>query len=473
MRQVDHIVQLTFTLAALLASLVGSMSRAESIDLSPKIEPNSLTRVTIELDAGGNDVVRPTTNDKDATESAEQKLPMSVTAKQQYDELRIVGSDLTSAQVPAPLAIRFYDQAEGILKIDTSGQAPKLADDRRLIVVAAGAVRPNLYATAGPLSREQLDLIDLPGNSCMIDQLLPTAPVAKDDHWSHDANLMGMLLALDSVAVCEVQSMLDEFNASYAKIRLAGTVHGTADGAATQREIRGVYLFDRNLGRVTRLNLAIREMRSIGGATPGLQGVAKIQFKIDPISSSPQLTAEAVEAATRSATNAPLNLVYESVPLGFRAAYDRQWFITSEGRETMTLRRVDHSDVVTQCTITKLPAKSLGRQVPLEQFQKDTVYSLGKSFDQLVSSRQWTNAAGNHCFEVVARGAVDDVPVEWHYYLVAPQSGHRVSLAFMTELSMADRLQQADRRLVESIELIEPPVAPADTASRPTAAATK
>ena len=42
---------------------------------------------------------------------------------------------------------------------------------------------------------------------------------------------MGPLLTLDTVALCEVQSVLDSCNASFAKIRLAGVVHGTADGA--------------------------------------------------------------------------------------------------------------------------------------------------------------------------------------------------------------------------------------------------
>jgi len=85
-----------------------------------------------------------------------------------------------------------------------------------------------------------------------------------------DGQLMAGLLTLDSVAVCEVQSVLEESNASFAKIRLAGVVNGTADGAATQQEVRGVYLFDRRLKRITRINLAVRERRSIGGATPGL-----------------------------------------------------------------------------------------------------------------------------------------------------------------------------------------------------------
>jgi hypothetical protein len=275
------------------------------------------------------------------------------------------------------------------------------------------------------------------------------------------------------VAVCQVQSVLDEFNASFAKIRVAGVVDGTSDGAATQREVRGVYLFDRRLRRVTRMNLAVREMRSIGGATPGLQGVGKMQVKIEPLESSPQLNDEVIAAATRTARTPALNLIYESVPLGFRAVFDRQWFITSEGRETITLRRVDRSDVVAQCTVTRLAPKSLGRQVSLEQFQKDVAYSLGKSFGQLVSSRQWTNAAGHHCYEVVVRGEVEDLPVEWHFYLVAPEQGHRVSLAFMIEGSLSDRLKQTDRQLVEAVELILPSTAAVDTAARAADSTTK
>jgi hypothetical protein len=65
------------------------------------------------------------------------------------------------------------------------------------------------------------------------------------------------------------------------------------------------------------------------------------------------------------------------------------------------------------------------------------------------------------------------MPVEWHYYLVAPDSGHRVSLAFMMEGPMVERLNQSDRQLVESIELIQSLAQPAETATRPADASTK
>jgi hypothetical protein len=323
------------------------------------------------------------------------------------------------------------------------------------------------------LTREQLDLVDHVGNSFFIERLLPTKPVANGESWPHEASVIGPLLTLDTVAVCEVQSVLDEYNAGFAKIRLAGTAIGTSDGAATELEVRAVYLFDRRVRRVTRLNMAVRERRSIGGATPGLDAVAKLQIEVEPLQDSPHLTDELIAKATSLASRAPLrDLTYESASLGFRIKHDRNWYITSEQRESVTLARVDQADLVAQCTITALPPRSAGRQTSLEKFQEDVIYSLGKSFGELVSSRQWQNAAGHYCYELVARGLVQEVPVEWHYYLVAPQSGDRVALAFTLERPMVERMASADRELVHSLELF-PRMPAAQTAVQPNASSTK
>jgi hypothetical protein len=272
-------------------------------------------------------------------------------------------------------------------------------------------------------------------------------------------------LTLDSIAVCEVQSVLEEFNANFAKVRVAGVVHGTAEGAATEQEIRGVYLFDRNLRRISRLNLAVREKRSIGGATPGLDAVAKLQIKLEPLKSHPQLDDVNVHALLPPEPAAVLDLTYDAPTLGFQLHHDRQWFITSEERAAVTLRRVDGNDVVAQCTLVSLPPKSAGRQTTLQQFQKDVLYSLGKNAGELVRTRQWQNSHEHYCYEVVVRGKVEELSVEWHHFLVARESGHRVSLAVTVEGPMAERVASADRAVVEQLKLY-PPMPAAQTAER-------
>ncbi|MGE3240073.1 MAG: hypothetical protein AB7I57_03295, partial [Pirellulales bacterium] len=76
------------------------------------------------------------------------------------------------------------------------------------------------------------------------------------------------------------------------------------------------------------------------------------------------------------------------------------------------------------------------------------------NFGELVSSRQWTNSFGNHCLEIVVRGATEEVPLEWHYYLVAPEAGNRVSLAVTIQGEMVNRLAAADRQMVNAVELL-------------------
>jgi hypothetical protein len=446
----------------LLASLLsgGAANSAEQIDLSPAKTRSTASRVTIDLTAGGHTLVRAATEDE--KQASEQKLPMSVAAKIEYDERSLPPNETQNRSL---VAVRHYRNAEAVLKAGESGRTPRLADDRRLIAVEiSDGDCTDLYSPNGPLLREQLDLIDIVGNSAITDRLLPSYPVANGDTWAHDASLMCAFLALDSVAVCEVQSVLDEHNANFAKVRLAGVVHGMADGAATELDVRALYLFDRRQQRVTKLNLAVREKRSIGGATPGLDAVAKLQMNIEPIESSPELSDAAVAKVAGAERVPSQSVLYEAAPLGFRIRHDRQWFVTSEQRESITFRRVDRGDLVAQCTLTMLPPKSAGRQVSLEQFQKDMTYSLGKNFGELVSSRQWQNAAGHYCFEVVARGMVEEVPVEWHYFLVAPESGHRVSVAVTIEKPMIERAGEFDRELVESLQLF-PRMPAASTAS--------
>jgi hypothetical protein len=442
----------------------------DRIDLTPGNEPGQLTHVSIQLEAGGHNLVRshqqqtPQQQDEKAAAS-DQTQPISVVAKLAYDE-KLLTNAIAEAAAGTPLAVRYYDQAEAVIKVNETGRTPKLADEKRTIIVEQGQQRPMAYCPDGPLSREQLDLIDVVGDSISINRLLPKQPVAEGETWANDAAVIGPLLTVDTVAVCEVQCVLDEFNATYAKVRLSGDVHGTADGAATQQEVRGVYLFDRKLHRITRLNLAVREKRSIGGATPGLDAVAKVQVKIDPIESSSHLSDDVVAKSTTAARTPLRDLLFESPTLGFRVKHDRQWYVTAERREAITFRRVDGGDLVAQCTLTALPPKSAGRQTSLEQFQKDITFSLGKNFGELVSSRQWQNAAGLYCYEVVARGLVEELPVEWHYYLLAPESGNRVSAAVTIEKPMLERVGTTDRELVESLQLF-PAMPPAQTAEQP------
>jgi hypothetical protein len=439
----------------------------EPIDLSPQAEPAGPTRVSSVLEVGG-EVLVPIQSGDEQSASTVERFPISVAATLRYDERR-----LPAAAGGAARALRYYDQADAVIKIANGGQSSSLPEDRRLILVEATDGRASLSTVDGLMDRDELDLVDVVGDTLLVDRLLPATPVADGDTWNQDAQAMADLLCLDSVAVCEVQSILEKHNSGFAKVRLAGVVHGMSDGAATEQEVRGVYLFDRQARQITRFNLAVREKRSVGAASRGLDVVSKLRLEIDPIDASSHLGDEVVAAASQEQRPAAGPLVYDSPEQGFRIQYDRQWFITDHERESVTMRRVADGNLVAQCTISRLPPRSAGRQTSLEQFEKDVRYSLGDRFDQLVSSSQWVNAHGHYCYEVVARGSVQELPVEWHYFLVAPESGHRVTAAVTIEGSMVEKLGRADRDLLNRLELISPETQQPGTAARPADDATR
>lgn len=417
-----------------------------SIDLTPKVTENEFAEVTIDLECGGTMQAR----GESAPDAEPKTLPMSVSAKLVYDEHRVAPAVGTIAT----RSIRYYNDAAAVIKVDNTGLTPKLADDHRLVVVENPGGRLSFAAANGLLKREELDLIDVTGDSLAVDALLPNRTVAADATWPADPNTMAAILSMDSVAAADVENVLDKFNHDYALIRLGGAVVGTVDGSPTEMEIRGVYLFDRKLERVTRFNLAVKEKRSIGGATPGIDGVAKLRMNVKPLASSPHLSPATIAALKHN--NRLQRDMVELAPKkqGYRVMLDRRWIATNSGRESTTLRRVDRGDVLAQCTITTLPRRSTGRQTTLEEFERDIRDALKDKFGELVASRQWTNSNGHNCLEVIVRGTAEEVPIEWHYYLVFPQSGHRVSIAVTIQGDMVERLASDDRTLVNAIELL-------------------
>jgi hypothetical protein len=183
--------------------------------------------------------------------------------------------------------------------------------------------------------------------------------------------------------------------------------------------------------------------------------VAKLRLRIEPTTASQDL--ETDQAAELAADPPPrlLALSYGCQRGGYRLTYDRTWYVTSAQRDLVVLRQLDRGELVAQCHLSPLARKAPGRHVTLEQFQKDIRYALNDRFGEFVQASEWTGQRGQRVFRVVARGTVQQLPIQWRYYLVAQESGSRMALAFTVEEALAKRLGDTDRELVQSIELLE------------------
>jgi hypothetical protein len=453
-RTVRHIA----IIFVILSAAAGSARAAESGEkhvISAQHKRGELSRVQIALQVGGDlklvdDKGKPST------------LPMSVVANLAYDEAILA---LDPAGKPTR-SVRYYDDVRAVIKIDKGGEKPALDSSRRLIVAERPAKEAcQLYSPAEPLKREELDLIDVPGSSLVLDDLLPEAPVASGESWKITATTLAALLCLDAVSWCDSSGILGDIKDGVADIAVGGTLNGAAGGIATEIELKIKIKFDVNARRITQFAMLVKENRAIGHVGPGLDTVAKVIINLSPLQQSQTLTAAALQSVPSSLSPEKLALAYSPKGGQFRVQYDRRWYLTEDEPKLTVLRMVDRGELVAQCNISPLP--KLEKAIPLAEFQRDVERTLGKNFGKFVAAGQTINEAGYAVFRVVVHGEVGGLPIEWIYYLVQDRAGHRVSLAFTLEQSLVDRFAATDRAMVAALALTDPP---APTAAPTTAA---
>jgi hypothetical protein len=442
--------------ACLFACLSANCGAAEKSGdkhtLVARHRPGEITRVEVALQVGGD--FKFVAEDGKATE-----LPMSVVANLGYDESLLA---VDPAGQPAR-SVRYYDDARAVIKIDKGGEKPEFHPTRRLIIAERNNKAPCLlYCPTSTLAREELDLIDLPAGTLVLDDLLPPNPVALGESWKLADTTLAALLCLDAVGWSEVECVLGTIEGGLADIAAAGRVSGAVGGIATEIELKIKYKFHLSSGRISAAALLIKEKRDVGHLGPGLDTVAKVIVRIAPKQTSPHLTGSLIRQIPKSTTPKLLELSY--VPQGgqFRFDYDRRWYVTGDDPKLAVLRMIDHGELLAQCNLSALP--KLKKPITLAEFQRDVERSLGNNFGRFTSAGQRVNEAGYAEFRVVVQGKISELPIEWIYYLVQDRQGRRVSLAFSLQQSVSQRFAEADRRVVDALELTTPPT---PTAAKP------
>jgi hypothetical protein len=449
--------RIAFCALFVLAGSVG-VSQSEPISLSPARTLGDKVNVEVTLQVGGELILSLPSGDVLKGKEELQRIPMNVNAKLLYDEQVTADRQDTTG---TKQSVRTYHTAKALVEVEKGNQQPALSIENRAILVAADGNALSFASLNSSLTREELDLIEVPANSLLIDDLLPSELVEVGASWEHSADTLAALLGLDAVSMADARSMLAELDATQdiAKISLAGTVHGAVGGVATEIELKAKYNFDQKLRRITFLAILIKEKRSIGHIGPGLDIVAKQVVRIRPVPESETL-ANAVRAAKNVNTQtANAALKFESPHNRFRLFHSPSWYVTSDDKKLTVFRMVDRGELLAQCNVTMLDP-SARPTLTLADFQNDIERTLDKRFGQFVSAKEETDTAGRRVYRVVVQGSVSDLPIQWIYYLFETQPGQRLSIAFTLEQSLTERFADADRHFLSSLEIL-----PAQTAA--------
>ncbi len=431
------------------ASVAAAAEASRAFDLTARAKPGDVAEVTTTLEVGGELLVP-----KEA--GGVTNLPLSVVARLDFTEQLVVW--LTNPATAAR-SVRQYISAEATIKTNETSVQRDLPAERRTVVAELSDAGFAMRGLDAPLSRDEFDLIDVVGNTLALDRLLPGKSLREGEGWDHDAAAIGALLGMDHIAVCDVRSVLTGEENRQVQIRMAGTVHGTVDGAATEMELRAAYLYHLDRGRVTRINLAVKERRKAGEVSPGLDVVAKVAVVTAPVAATrlPAFDGQALESAAALSRAELRELAVDSPSRGYRFRHDLGWFVTAEHRELMSLRLLDEGEFMAHCNVSTAPPRPADKPLSLPDFEREVVKALGNKVEKVDAANEWTTPAGNRCLGVFVNGLVDDVAVQWRYYNLSSTGMPQATVSVTVEQAALERFADADRVLVDSLELMPMP----------------
>jgi len=433
-------------------ALFSSGVAAEPVTLIPSTDANRGFRVRTVQDVKGD--LKLNADGRQVT-----RLPFTARGQIVYDQ-RVLQVEKDSRR-----DARHYRQTAAQISVGSATETSELSAARRTIVVDCNADRTLVYSPLGPLTREQLELIEIQGNPALLDRLLPGGDVQLGDQWKHDDRLVAQLFGLEAIQRNGLSSTLRAVENELAVIDLSGNVRGAIGGVSSDIELKAKYHFDLELRVVRWMAMTIKENRSIGHASPGFDVTARIRISIDPDEVPLQLRDAALENLDLNAEPGSLMLEFVSRPGGFRFVHPRNWQVMVDRHDVAVLRMIDQGDLIAQCNASRLPDLPAGKRVGLEAFQADIQRALAKNFGEFLQATQGTSTDGHRILRVVVAGLASELPIQWRYYHISNGAGRQVSLVFTMDAKLVERFAEADQGMIRSFELIAPTAAPTPAAT--------
>lgn len=429
----------TLIVAALLCLIRMHVVRAETYQFRPAQSPGWHQQVKVIVEVEGNLKLNPDGSDV-------KHLPLKVTADLQYVERTLAaGSALASSRT-----VRNYSQATASIKLRETEITNTLRDDRRLIASDSGEKQSTAFSPLGPLTRDELDLIDVPASGLAVAALLPQRALPVNQSWQIPDWAAARLLGLEAVNQHDLTGKLTDVKDNIAMIELAGKVVGAVGGVSSEIELKGKLNFDLKQRAVTWLVLGFTENRAVGHAQPGFSVATKVRMVAAPIAPTKDLADASLARLPLTATSATTLIDFTAGSAGYQLTHDRRWGVMSDRHDVTILRFIDRGDLVAQCNISRLPQLGKGEQLALEAFQDDVKKTLGKNFGQIVEASQ--EALGDiRLLRVVVSGTASELPIQWMYYHLSDDAGNRLAFVFTIEGSLAPKYAQIDRELVAGL----------------------
>ena len=364
-------------------------------------------------------------------------------------------------------SLREFESARVENAVDEHKTVITLPKDNSLIV--SGGEREGVcsYCPTAFLTRETLDLLELPGDTLALSALLPLKAVDEGEEWAPSDWAAQMLANVEAVEKSSLHCKLASVKDGQARIEFGGNVQGVRQGATTTSKFSGYLMFDTTQHYIRAAQVQYEVSMTIGTVSPGTDAKIGVALKRDLSQEQGQLNDTITAKIPLDAPADVKALLFEANPWNMRFRHGRDWHVfqaVMEGQpQVVILRLMEKGGLIAQCNLSPVPTAAPGQHVPLEQFEADIRKSLGQRFKEIKAREEVPGVAGKQIFRVVAEGNVElrnakgstgNFPMNWIYYLVVDKTGRQVSFVFSVESSLMEQLNERDLDIVRSVQFI-------------------
>jgi len=407
-----------------------------------------------------------------------QPVNLAGNAKFQYFERRLPG---TGRDAESFRTVRYYEQAQAEIKTGDFKTVRGLAENRRLVVAEGRREGVRQFSPNGPMTYEELDLLQFPADSASLWGLLPERAVEQGEIWKPADWVLQLMTGVEAVEKTSLICKLDQVSNGSARVSVAGNIKGADLGARCQLGVKGSYTFDVAGGYLSRIELTQEDKREAGVLHPPFDITAKVVVTREPADNPQQVTEQAVQGISLDTTPGSLLLVFESTDLGLRFYHDRQWHSFHQTPTMAILRMMSKGNLIAQCQVhTITPRVAPGEHLEEEKFKADIKKSMAANFQEFIRSETLPGPAGMFHYQVAVLGKVERpvesteeksadpkkleprpmvaaeiVPFHWIYDLFAAPDGRQAVFTFIVEATQTKSFAAQDASLTSSLEFLK------------------
>ena len=440
-----------FFLLLLASFLSAAEEKDKSYSFTSVQKVGDIDRVTVQLKAGGSSIHRPI-NPKGEDKTKEIREKISVQCDLVYDEKTLA---MPKDDEKTLLTLRAYEKADAALQHEEDAWKSTLRSDRNLILAEAKEDRTTLASPQGPLTREELELIDILANSLLVERLLPDKPVKIGEVWKPSDKLLASFFDLDDIGQNDIEISLKEVTDKRALFVINGRLSGVQWGTAAEIEVKANFRFNFRLNRVDWIGLLAKEQRNIGEVHNGMDLVTQFTLTAVPTKNTAAFEGDAVKDLSLKITPESELLEGASPKGNWKIAYDRRWNITQDRgsfADLTELKFIDAGDFLAYCRISSVPKITPEKLPTLEAFQADLKRLLKDQFGEFIEAGEKSNP-NRRMFRVVVKGTASDKDaLNWIYYHVADTQGNQVVFGFTVFEKWMEKFADADKKLVDSFQ---------------------